>query len=90
MTPLEIIREKAVRGVEIVLAGKGLDRPVMRELANVLDRHQGDRRVSVVVSLNGGTGGLRVRAATARRIRPSDGFVRDVEAVCGTGTVVLK
>ncbi len=90
ITPLEIVREKAVRGVEIMLAGRGLDRPVMRELANVLDRHQGDRRVSVVVNLNGGTGGLRVRAATARRIRPSDGFVKDVEAVCGTGTVVLK
>jgi DNA polymerase-3 subunit alpha len=90
ITPLEIVREKAVRGVEIVLTGKGLDRPVMRELANVFDRHQGDRRVSVVVNLNGGMGGLRVRAATARRIRPSDGFVKDVEALCGTGTVVLK
>jgi DNA polymerase-3 subunit alpha len=90
ITPLEVIREKAVRAVEILLAGKGLDRPVMRELVNVLDRHQGDRRVSVVVNLNGGGGGLRVRAATARRIRPSDGFVRDVEAVCGTGSVVLK
>jgi DNA polymerase-3 subunit alpha len=90
ITPLELVRERAVRGVEIVLAGKGLDRPVMRELANVLDRHQGDRRVSVVVNLNGGAGGLRVRAATARRIRPSDGFVKDVEALCGTGTVVLK
>jgi DNA polymerase-3 subunit alpha len=90
ITPLEIIRERAVRGVDIVLAGRGLDRPVMRELANVLDRHQGDRRVSVIVNLNGGAGGLRVRAATARRIRPSDGFVKDVEAVCGSGTVVLK
>ena len=90
LTPLEVVREKAVRAVEILLVGKGLNRPVMRELASVLDRHQGDRRVSVVVNLNGGTGGLRVRAATARRIRPSDGFVRDVEAVCGTGTVVLK
>ncbi len=38
----------------------------------------------------GGSHGLRVRTATARRIRPSDGFVRDVEAVCGPGAVVLK
>ncbi len=50
ITPLEVVRERAVRDVEIVLAGKGLDRPVMRELANVLDRHPGDRRVSVVVN----------------------------------------
>ena len=89
ITPLEFVREKAVRGVEIRLAGKGLARPVMRELANVLDRHPGDRRVSVVVEVNGGAR-LRVRAATARRISPSDSFVKDVEAVCGTGTVVLK
>jgi hypothetical protein len=33
---------------------------------------------------------LRVRAATARRIRPSDHFVRDVEAIGGAGCVVLK
>jgi hypothetical protein len=39
---------------------------------------------------DGGAQKLRVRAATARRIRPSDVFIRDVEAVCGTGTVVLK
>jgi DNA polymerase-3 subunit alpha len=90
ITPLEVVREKAVRGVEIVLAGRGLDRPVMRELAGVLERHQGDRRVSVVVSVNGGARTLRVRARTARRIRPSDGFVRDVEALCGAGSVVLK
>jgi DNA polymerase-3 subunit alpha len=90
ITPLEAVRERAVRGVEIVLAGRGLDRPVMRELAGVLERHQGDRRVSVIVSVKGGAGGFRVRARTARRIRPTDGFVRDVEALCGAGSVVLK
>ena len=90
ITPLEVVREKAVRGVEIRLAGKGLEGPTMRELVHVLERHQGDRRVSVVVDVNGGPRTLRVRAATARRIRPTDLFVRDVEAVCGTGTVVLK
>jgi hypothetical protein len=61
----------------------------MRELADVLERHPGDRRVSLVVEVNGGAP-LRVRAATARRIRPSDMFVRDVEAVCGAGSVLLK
>ena len=30
------------------------------------------------------------RAGTARRIKPSDLFVREVEAVCGLGSVVLK
>jgi DNA polymerase-3 subunit alpha len=89
VTLLDSVREKAVRAVEITLAGKRLDRPVIRELANILDRHPGDRRVSVVIELNGGRP-LRVRTATARRIRPSETFVRDVEAVCGAGSVVLK
>jgi DNA polymerase-3 subunit alpha len=90
ITPLEVVREKAVRDVEIRLAGKGLARPVMHELASILDRHQGDRRVSVVVNVANGGQPLRVRAATARRIRPSEGFVRDVEAVCGSGSVILR
>ena len=89
LTPLDVIRERAVRGVEITLAGPGLARGTMRELADVLERHPGDRRVSLVVEVNGGAA-LRVRAATARRIRPSDTFVRDVEAVCGAGSVLLK
>jgi DNA polymerase-3 subunit alpha len=89
LTPLEVVRERAVKAVEIRLAGKGLARTTMRELATLLDRYPGDRRVSVVVEINGPTQ-LRVRAATARRIRPSDHFVRDVEALCGAGAVTLK
>jgi DNA polymerase-3 subunit alpha len=89
LTPLDLIRERAVRGFEITLAGPRLARGTMRELADVLERHPGDRRVSLVVEVNGGES-LRVRAATARRIRPSDMFVRDVEAVCGAGSVLLK
>jgi DNA polymerase-3 subunit alpha len=88
MTPLHLVRERAVREVEIRLS-RGLEPTAMRALATVLDRHQGDRRVSVVIDVDG-PAHLRVRAGTARRIRPSDGFVRDVEALCGNGTVVLK
>jgi DNA polymerase III subunit alpha len=88
LTPLEIVRERAVRNVEIRLAGQRLARAAMRELADVLERHPGDRRVSLVIDVNGGRN-LRVRAATARRIRPSEVFVRDVEALCGAGSVVL-
>jgi len=90
MAPLDTVRERAVRAVEIRLRGKGLARETLHRLAGVLDRHPGDRRVSVVIDLNGVPPPLRVRAATARRIKPHDGFVRDVEAVCGPGSVVLK
>ena len=89
ISPLDAVRDRAVKEVEIRLAGPGLARPVMRQLADVLDRHAGDRRLSFVVELNGQVG-LRVRAVTARRVRPSDTFVKDVEAVCGTGTVLLR
>jgi DNA polymerase-3 subunit alpha len=90
LTPLELVRERAVKAVEIRLAGPRLARTTMRELAALLDRHPGDRRVSVVVDVNGGPTHLRVRAATARRIRPSETFIRDVEALCGAGAVILK
>jgi DNA polymerase-3 subunit alpha len=89
LTPLEAIRERAVREVEITL-GKMSGRDQMRQLAAILERHPGDRRVSFVVRVNGDGPPLRVRAATARRIRPSETFVRDVEAVCGSGSVLLK
>ena len=56
----------------------------------MLERHPGDRRLSLVVDVNGRGPHLRTRVATARRIRPSDQFVRDVEALCGAGAVVLK
>jgi DNA polymerase-3 subunit alpha len=90
ITPLEVVREKTVKAVEIRLSGKGLARTTMRELAGVLDRYPGDRRVSVIVDVENGATPLRVRTTTARRIKPSDLFVKDVEAVCGAGAVVLK
>ncbi len=89
VTPLEVVRHRVVRELEIRLAGKGLAAPAMRALAEVLDRHHGDRRVSFLVEVNG-RARLRVRTATAHRVKPSDQLVREVEALCGAGTVVLK
>jgi DNA polymerase-3 subunit alpha len=90
LTLLEAVRERAVREVEITLPGSKMGKDAMRRLADVLERHPGDRRVSFIVRVNGDGTPLRVRAATARRIRPSDTFVRDVEALCGAGSVLLK
>jgi DNA polymerase III subunit alpha len=90
LTPLDLVRERAVREVEIRLAGAGLPRSTMRQLADVLDRHPGDRRVLFVVEVAGQSPPLRVRTGTARRIRPSELFVKDVEALCGAGSVLLK
>ncbi len=87
---LEAARERTVREVQIVLAGQAAARDRLRSLVEVFERHPGDRRVALCVDLPGGTGGLRVRTATSHRIRPSEGFVRDVEALCGPGTVHLR
>jgi DNA polymerase III subunit alpha len=90
ITPLDVVREKAVRAVEIRLAGRGLTKTALRDLAGVFEKFPGDRRVSVVVEVREGAASMRVKAATARRIKPSDTFVREVEAVCGAGSVMLK
>ncbi len=90
ITPLDSVRERAVREVEITLAGKTLGKDTMRQLVAVLERYPGDRRLAFVVQVNGSGPGLRVRTATSHRVRPSDHFVRDVEAVCGAGSVLLK
>jgi DNA polymerase-3 subunit alpha len=90
ITPLDVVRERAVRGVEIRLPASPVARDVMRRVAELLDRYPGDRRVSFVVEVNGAGPKLRIRASTARRIKPSDSFVKAVEAVCGSGSVSLK
>jgi DNA polymerase-3 subunit alpha len=90
ITPLDSVRERAVREVEITLSGRTLAKDGMRQLVAVLERYPGDRRLSFILQVNGAGPKLKVRTATAHRIRPSDHFVRDVEAVCGAGSVLLK
>jgi DNA polymerase-3 subunit alpha len=90
LSTLEAARERTVREVQIHLGPDAGSREALRSLVQVFERHPGDRRVSFVVEVKGGAGGLRVRAATSHRIRPSDGFVRDVESLCGAGAVSLK
>jgi DNA polymerase-3 subunit alpha len=90
LTSLEVIRDKAVREVEIRMSGRDVRRDAMRRLDDVFERHAGDRRVLFVLDVNGGPDHWLVKVATARRIRPSDPFVRDVQAICGDESVVLK
>ncbi len=90
LSTLEAARERTVREVQIHLERETGSREALQPLVQVFERHPGDRRVSFVVEVKGHDGGLRVRTATSYRIRPSEGFVRDVESVCGAGTVSLK
>ena len=91
ITPLDAVRERAVQEVQIRIdGGRGGDRGALRRLVAVLERYPGDRRVTFLVDVNGRAPSLRVRTATAHRIQPSDRFVNDVEAICGSGAVTLK
>ncbi|HEY6358607.1 MAG TPA: OB-fold nucleic acid binding domain-containing protein, partial [Vicinamibacterales bacterium] len=87
---LDVVRDKAVREVEILVSGGDVRRDALRRLDGVFERHAGDRPVMFVIDLNGGADHYRVRVGTARRIRPSEPFVRDVEAICGGQSVVLR
>jgi DNA polymerase-3 subunit alpha len=87
---LDLVRDKAVREVEILVSGVDVRRDALRKLDGVFERHAGDRPVLFIIDLNGGADHYRVRVGTARRIRPSEPFVRDVEAICGGQSVVLK
>jgi DNA polymerase-3 subunit alpha len=89
ITPLDVVRDRAVREVQIRLAGRMLEKDVMRQLGGTLERHAGDRRIAVLVDVNGNNAPLHVRIAIAHRVRPSERFVKDVEAICGAGSVTL-
>ena len=88
LTPLEVIRQRAISEVLVTVPAKQGTREFARSLQAVFDRHPGDRRVAIVI--DGAEGGLRVKTQIQRRVRPSDAFVKDVELLCGAGSVELK
>jgi DNA polymerase-3 subunit alpha len=101
LVPLESVRERAVREVQIRLATPCAgDKGALRRLVAVLERYPGDRRVTFLVDVNHDRAAkaaasdrppsIRVRTGTAHRIQPSDRFVNEVEAICGAGAVTLK
>jgi DNA polymerase-3 subunit alpha len=87
---LDVVRDRAVREVEIRVSSAAVRADAMRRLDGVFERHAGDRRVLFVVDMNGGADHWLVRVATARRIKPSEPFIRDVQAICGDQSVLLK
>ena len=80
--PPENANETVLAGSLTAMAGV-LPRTTVAVMAGYIDK-------SSEVEIPNGGAGLRVRTATARRIRPTDRFVRDVEAVCGAGSVRMR
>ena len=91
VAPIEVVRERAARGVCIRLAMPPHDRRTVEQLSDILLRHKGDRRVSLEIELRRGEAPVRVKAEVAgpMRVTPSADFVADVERLCGQGAVML-
>jgi DNA polymerase III subunit alpha len=89
---LEVVRERAAREVSIRLMVPPHDRRTFEALADLFDRHKGDRRVCFEVELTSSAAPLRVRAEVNGQIRvkPSDQLVAEVERICGRGSVSLR
>ncbi len=89
LTPLDVIRNRTISEVLVTVpAGKG-SREFATSLQAAFEKHPGDRRVSILIDTGQGDG-MRVKTQTQRRVRPSDAFISDVEALCGAGSVELK
>jgi DNA polymerase-3 subunit alpha len=92
IVPLEDVTDRAVREVTIRLTMPPHDRATIDALAPVFAAHRGDKRLSFEIELRNRRPALRVRAEVSGqvRLRPSAQLFRDIEAICGPGSVVVK
>jgi DNA polymerase-3 subunit alpha len=92
VTPLESVRERAVREVAIRLVVPPHDAVLFETLAGLLSRHPGDRRVVLEVELRQRQPAMRVLAEVSSqvRVRPSQELAREVERLCGEGSIVYR
>ncbi len=89
---IDVLRERAARGVSIRLTMPPHGRSVVEAVIGVLAKYKGDRKVSLEVELRGRVQPVRVRADLLgqMRVKPSAEFVAEIEALCGAGTVTLR
>jgi DNA polymerase-3 subunit alpha len=90
LEPLSDVRSKLSREVAVHLASPPHGRDTFEALVEIFTRHRGDRRVTIQLEVQQGTGRLRVTADAPLRVRPSERLVTDVERVCGSGTIELR
>jgi DNA polymerase-3 subunit alpha len=90
LMPIAALKERTTREVVIHLEGKSQARTTFEQLAELLARHRGDRRVFLELDVKGQDKPLRVRSEVAQRVKPSDRLVTEVEQLCGMGSVELR
>jgi DNA polymerase-3 subunit alpha len=90
LQPIAALRERTTREVIIHLQNGRQERTTFEQLAELLDRHRGDRRVLIELDVQGVERALRVRSEVAQRVKPSERLVTEVEQLCGSGSVELR
>jgi DNA polymerase-3 subunit alpha len=90
LMPIAALRERTTREVVIHLQGAPQGRTTFEQLAELLERHRGDRRVFLELDVSGREKPLRVRSEVAQRVKPSERLVLEVEQLCGSGSVELR
>jgi DNA polymerase-3 subunit alpha len=90
LLPIAALRERTTREVIIHLAGASQGRTTFEQLAELLARHRGDRRVLLELDVKGQDRPLRVRSEVAQRVKPTERLVIEVERLCGSGSVELR
>ncbi len=92
LSPLETLRERLAKAVNIHLRAQAASRATLEALWDLLAQHQGDRPIVLEMEVAHASRRLRVRAdvTTQIRVRPSEQLVTAVERLCGAGSVVLQ
>ena len=89
LLPIGSLQERTTREVVIHLAPQP-QRSIFEQLAELLSRHRGDRRVYIELDVKGREKPLRVRSEVPLRVKPSERLVSEVEQLCGSGSVELR
>ena len=89
LLPIAALQERTTREVVIHLAQQA-KRTTLEQLAELLSRHRGDRKVFLELDVKGQDRPLRVRSEVAQRVKPSERLVVEVEQLCGSGSIELR
>jgi DNA polymerase-3 subunit alpha len=92
VVPLERACAQATREVAIRLSIPPHDQRTFDALADIFEKHRGDRPVTIDVELRRESRRYLVHTAIMKdvRVTPSESLVGEVEAVLGSGAVTLR
>jgi DNA polymerase-3 subunit alpha len=88
--PVDMLREKLTKSVEIHLSTPPHDRSTFLKLWDVLAQHKGDRPIALDLAVRDRQLLVKTDVNPQIRVRPSARLVEDVERVCGEGSVTLR